>query len=322
MLDNHAIIRRLTLIFLCLGLLAACNTSVVPGQVIHNTDNSSSTLSAPTSASPLQLQGTQLFPGQMLQITGSPQDQMAGRKIIGESDHFIYYELGDFFPVDLTEWQGQFENVYAYVSDRLNLEAQVKIKLAFDKPDISPCPGRAFAGNSAIIILADEHTDPEQILGVLAHEIGHALTFPALENQLQNYLYFEEGYATWAAGDYWTYWHGFSSIDEMVQSYQSQSSYVPLSQATDFTDVEPGFSAGSDCLVRRDILYTEWAGFIGYLIQTAGTQKLYMLFNSGGTDKTENPKIEMSPDYEGVYGLTLNQLEADWLATIAAAGKP
>jgi hypothetical protein len=257
----------------------------------------------------------------MIQITGSPQDLMADRKIVGESDHFIYYALGEFFPVDLIEWQAQFENVYDYVSGRVGLEAQEKIRLTFDKPDVRPCPGRALSSDSEIIILADEHTDAKQILGGLAHEIGHALTLPALENQLQNYLYFEEGYATWAAGDYWMDWHGFSSLNEMVQSYQSQSSYVPLSLATDFTDVEPGSSADPDCLVRRDILYTEWAGFIDYLLQMGGTQKLYMLFNSGGTDKTENPKIEMSPDYEGVYGLTLNQLEDDWLATLATAGK-
>jgi hypothetical protein len=101
--SKHSFIRTFTLVFLCLGLLAACNTSAAPAQVNLGTDYSSATLSAPTSASTLQLQGTQLFPGQEIQINGSPQDPMTGRKIVGESDHFVHYELGDFFPVGLTE---------------------------------------------------------------------------------------------------------------------------------------------------------------------------------------------------------------------------
>jgi hypothetical protein len=177
----------------------------------------------------------------MIQITGSPQDLMADRKIVGESDHFIYYALGEFFPVDLIEWQAQFENVYDYVSGRVGLEAQEKIRLTFDKPDVRPCPGRALSSDSEIIILADEHTDAKQILGGLAHEIGHALTLPALENQLQNYLYFEEGYATWAAGDYWIDWHGISSLNEMVQrscGFRCAQPNLPLH----LSDVEPGSS--------------------------------------------------------------------------------
>jgi hypothetical protein len=157
----------------------------------------------------------------------------------------------------------------------------------------------------------------------LAHELGHAVRNMAAKDRLPKNIALEEGMATWAAGTYWTDWQGNPSFQEMVKDYLRRSVYIPLYQSTDLagtqTSGQPLSSARPNpndqivCLTRRDILYTEWAGFIDFLIQQYGLEKITALFQSGRAETIKSETIIYPPDYAGTYGLALNQLEAKWL---------
>lgn len=132
--------------------------------------------------------------------------------------------------------------------------------------------------------------------------------------------------ATWAAGSYWTDWHGFTSLNEMVKDYLQKSAYLPIYQNTDLEGTQPagpmpestlpGPSIQGDCLARRDILYSEWAAFIDFLMRQFGMEKLEALFKSSRAEKINTDTIIYPPDYQGIYGSALNQLEAEWLTII------
>jgi len=75
--------------------------------------------------------------------------------------------------------------------------------------------------------------------------------------------------------------------------------------------------AGADCLERRDKIYTEWSVFLGYLIETYGWEKAYRLFQAPEPLRQGALEIQFPPDYEGIYGHSLNQLEYEWLQALA-----
>jgi hypothetical protein len=79
-------------------------------------------------------------------------------------------------------------------------------------------------------------------------------------------------------------------------------------------------SVNDDCLVLRDTIYTEWASFLDYLIQKYGWEKLPALFESPDYERRRREIIMKPPDFQAVYGSSLNQLEAAWLEHLMKSG--
>lgn len=248
-------------------------------------------------------------------------EQLYG-KLVADTDHFLIRAGGGYFPVDLEQFARDAEEVYDYVSARLEVTTNMKTVVLFQRPDTSPCPSRGLTMppsefEAMIVIYADQSTSHTQIMGVLAHELGHVLS---LRNSEQRWMPAEtghsEGLATWGAEKYWHAWQGSQSFDASVRSYLEQSKYLPLRE---HYDLEPAYSRG-DCLERRDILYTEWASFIDFLLSEYGYERLEALFRSLKSEEVETDEGRMlyvtPADYPGVYGLELNQLEAQWLEHI------
>jgi hypothetical protein len=124
---------------------------------------------------------------------------------------------------------------------------------------------------------------------------------------------------TWIARDYWTAWHHTESLDEMVLGYLATGDYVPLTEADVFS-AYPRMDASphEDCLVRRDLLYTQWASFVGYLVDTYGWQTFVTLMASAAPEVTDEGVVLPVPaDYQGSYGIALEGLEEEWLAEIS-----
>jgi hypothetical protein len=256
-----------------------------------------------------------------------PPDFMGNLELIAETDHFLIHASGGYFPVDDPEqFARDAEEVYDYVSTRLEVTSDEKTIILFERPDSNVCPVRGFAIVSPpsdpyagdyppeIVIYTDENTSHTQIMGVLAHELGHVLT---QRNNEQRWMPAEaghsEGMATWAAGRYWHAWQGTTSFSDSVRAHFEQSKYLSLRE---HYDLEPAYSGG-DCLVSRDILYTEWASFIEFLLYEYGYERLEVLFRSPKWEWVETDEERVLyvtlADYQGVYGLELNQLEAHWL---------
>ena len=89
-----------------------------------------------------------------------------------------------------------------------------------------------------------------------------------------------------------------------------------IRQNYDLHGIYPWQNAGKDCLARRDKIYSEWASFLGYLIQNYGWEKAHRLFRLPAPVRSDGKIFHFPPDYEGIYGKSLNQLEEEWLKSI------
>jgi hypothetical protein len=225
----------------------------------------------------------------------------------------------------------QFEEIFAVVTERLGVSLDYRIKVSFGLPNPGPCrsrgatmtppPGSGDDSPPLIFIFADANTDRKQILAALAHELGHALQYSAVDGGRALASIFLEGFATWAAEPYWLEWQGAPSFESLIASYIRAGNYLPLHENDGFLDTlspEAAARFGDDCLRQRDIIYTEWAAFIDYLVEQYGRERLYSLFRTPPLASDEHVELRL-PNFPAVYGSSLERLEAAWLETITAA---
>jgi hypothetical protein len=66
----------------------------------------------------------------------------------------------------------------------------------------------------------------------------------------------------------------------------------------------------------RDIAYSEWASFLGYLSERDGLATLLRLCQPGGADAPA-PLPAGSADYLSVYGESFEALTSDWFEALA-----
>src|SRR5687767_11089734 len=119
-----------------------------------------------------------LAPGTILEESNQSVDPLSietnGQKQ-AENEYLNLYSENDYLPIDIQWWQQESRQVYEYVGKRLDTRLSSRVIVTFVKPELVNCParGRTFVDKHIIQIFADEETSKEQILGVLAHELGH-----------------------------------------------------------------------------------------------------------------------------------------------------
>jgi hypothetical protein len=252
-------------------------------------------------------------------VTAQPASPGTG----AESAHFEIVADSGYVPTNV---QQRFDEIYAVVAERLGVSLEESVRLFFALPKPGPCPtrgGTMFPPQGVesdqpptILIFADASTDPRQISAAWAHELGHALQIFAIEGGLSISSMFVEGFATWAAGPYWLDWKGADSFRSVVASYIAAGTYLPLHENDGFLDTvseEAAARFGDDCLNQRDIIYTEWGGFIDYLVEEHGRERLYSLFRTPPLISDDETTPFRRPNFPAVYGSSLERLEAEWL---------
>jgi len=244
---------------------------------------------------------------------GMPEQQR-----VAETEHFQIYAPAGELPAAVPDLPERAEQILADVSARLGPlgEKREGIRITVRPPSDMTCPPRGLASPRPprIIIFADDGTSRDQILGVLAHELGHVVIMHRFED-IPSAL--NEGLATWASAPHFNAWLGNASLDAAVRSYLEDSTYLPLHENYYLTNIYPGEEEGTSegCITRRETLYIEWASFLDHLIQQEGTEKLERLIETvPDGQRTEDGFIIRPADFEAVYGSSLNQLEAAWLA--------
>jgi hypothetical protein len=236
---------------------------------------------------------------------------------VAETEHFTVYAPAGELPAAVPALAQRAERILDEVLSRLGPLAKERggIRITFRPPSDLPCPPRGLASRRPprIIIFADDQTTEEQILGVLAHELGHVVIMNRFERIPSA---FNEGLATWSSAPYFNAWLNNASLDAAVRSYLEDSTYLPLHENYYLTNIYPGEEEGSSesCITRRETLYIEWASFLDYLIDQYGTKKLEELIESApDAERTEDARVLKPANFEAVYGRSLNQLEAAWL---------
>ena len=249
--------------------------------------------------------------------------QLASPSSAREPPHFEITAGSSYVPTNV---RPHLEEIYAVVVERLGVSLEQTVTLVFAPPNPGPCRQRGAAmfpapGTEAdrpptVWIFADESTDPKQISAAWAHELAHAVQAFAIDGGRSISSMFVEGFATWAAGPYWLEWQGADSFRSAVATYIAAGSYLPLHEHDGFLDTlseEAAVKLGADCLNQRDIIYTEWAAFIDYLVEEHGRERLYSLFRTPPLVSDDEAAPFRRPNFPAVYGSSLERLEAAWL---------
>ena len=270
-------------------------------------------------------------------------------RILGE-----YASLG----VPVEDLGALFDEAFEYVRDRVGLPPDavpqsqtVKIEVWIRPPSSAGramnCPQRGAAGGNQIVLYADGTTSQTQLIGVLAHEVGHVLMPRVLGGYYDvGGLIMNEGYATWAAGRYVLDWIGVESLQIAVARQLTDGSWVSLLAPLGDYYAPSGEVVASDlsdteCFARRDLAYSRWGGFIEYLVEREGPEALVTLLRSGrrmlglvesldelrvayaeaqkapaSGESPSTPPLPRGLRYDEVYGLDLAALEGAWLESL------
>jgi hypothetical protein len=235
-----------------------------------------------------------------------------------KNEYFELFSYDDYLPVDIQWWQKESRQVYEYVSKRLETSISEKALVMFLPPRSGKNPARGISFHElppVIVIFADQYTGEEQLLAVLAHELGHILLHQKYQEISD--LALDEGLATWAAGNYWQDWQG-ADFDSAIRASIQNGTYLPLFENY---YLEKAYENSSpDFMLHRDMLLTEWASFLDFLIQNYGTETLSSLVDTKLSELDDGQRTIYPPNYIDVYGLEFNQLEYQWLETLLLPG--
>lgn len=278
-------------IFLVMTIsIAGCKEQYVPSTIIPHTPPAEGTFIASPQASTVEA------------FTPTPRIKAA------ESQHFVFFV--DESNVDFIIQVDKIEQVYAYVTQRTGSPIRGKVDVTFRQPQVQPCPIRGIAvwPDLQIAIYADESAGQDCILAVIACEIGHLIQFQSFDGGPTDPILLE-GWATWVAGSYWIEWQRMPSFDEGVRSYLRDKRFVSISRF----DISTLIYKSEECLERRDIVYTEYASFLNYLIERYGINALNSLITANIPTSPPSEGADPRADYQTVYGKTLQELENDWI---------
>ncbi|NMB62174.1 MAG: hypothetical protein GYA18_07535 [Chloroflexi bacterium] len=230
---------------------------------------------------------------------------------IGKTDHFVLFAREN--DTDLSWFLAEVEHIYFYESSRIDTNLSEKINIIISVPEPGLCAPRGttyFNETTTIFLFADPNTPKEQISAAFAHELGHAFIHSLYPNLTDTAL--NEGMATWLAEKFWVAWK-MNSFDNEIRSFAKEQSYLPLYLNQDMTKA---YEKTKECLQNRDILLTEFASFIDFLMREYGVDRLSSLFNVQQPEIIDSQRLVYPPNYQEVYGLELNQLEQKWLISI------
>ena len=239
---------------------------------------------------------------------------------VGHTENLCFF----LFPESITEQDvhrhaSKMQEALERVSDRLGVEIPEIVKVNFRPPmTVVPnggCPARGYfmLDTNIISVLASPETGDSQIYGAAAHEFGHVVSTTLFGGFPPDSI-LAEGMATWLGAEAWLEWHAFGSLDDAVQAFVEEEIYIPLSRSHVLD--APGMSE-AECWKRRDVRYTQWAGFVGFLIDTYGMDAIERLWTSRDASSSDPEKIY--GHYEVVLGRTLEDLESQWLQSLGTS---
>ncbi len=206
-------------------------------------------------------------------------------------------------PIPVDNLEAVAETLLAYVIGRIDGPLAEDIDVTFRPAHSDLCGARGIGGASGngrgwIWVYVPEDATQIFLMGLLAHEIGHVI-YPVRRRD-ESLRGWAEGVATYAAGVHWLAWQGHSSFADAVRRFINESSYIPLAAIWRNSSYEEPIAAHpADCLERRDILYTEWAAFVEWVIESRGRDALRQVMR--GTNLSE------------AVGGSVAQLEEEWL---------
>ncbi|NTV65506.1 MAG: hypothetical protein HGA65_18505 [Oscillochloris sp.] len=223
---------------------------------------------------------------------------LSGEYLPGEDLDVISAE-GLFPPGEKEALAADLRQALAYVSQRFGSGPSGKITAYLGLEPSCGINGVAYTTKRVVQVYTCTSLPRARAVNIVAHELVHQLAQDRYgERHLHADLILLEGVATWGAGNYWL--SGKPSFATFVQPWVNSGSTLPL--ATSYVG-RP--------ISDMNTLYYEWASFVEFLIKRYGRERFDSLYISGDS-------APGSADYQGIYGQSLDQLEAAWQAWVLA----
>ncbi|MCA9973640.1 MAG: hypothetical protein KC425_25680 [Anaerolineales bacterium] len=198
---------------------------------------------------------------------------------------------------DLPELLLTAEAAVQRASDMLLVSPRQKLEIYF----IDRVIGQGgYAATAMVISYLDRQYASQGLLEVLTHETVHVLDRQFAPQRIP---FMAEGLAVWATGGHYKP----EDLDQRMAALLELGEYVPLARLID--DFYP---------VQHEIGYLEAAGFVNLLVGRAGWEQFKLFYTDVTADDAPTLSESIDLNLQLYYGLTLAQLEAEWLAQLQA----
>ncbi len=180
-----------------------------------------------------------------------------------------------------------------------------RVSISFEPPQRGPCAirGITLSNERKIRLFYGPETDPQRVLGILAHELFHQLQrdYYGERDHRKADVILLEGMAVWGTADYFRQPDGRPLYQHRVKEAEARGELLPLTT-----------SLQADCrTTTRNNIYNQWASFVEFLVVTYGREQLDALYRSS------SGRPAGSSNWPAVYGQSLAELEQAWLAWLA-----
>jgi hypothetical protein len=235
---------------------------------------------------------TAFLPGSGPQLSG--EQVAAGRRLD------FYVGKNTFTPEQVAALSSDVEHALTYIQRRFQVYLSHRVSIGVYRAGSAPkrgVRGMAYTSNHTINVYYRPGEDQYKALVILSHELAHQLEAEYYGDAVQSRAdtIIHEGLASWISGEYWI---------SLSDSTSFQARARALLEAGNPLNVASAERSGPD------VAYDIWAAFVDYLTSRYGWDAFHQLYQSS------RGRAVGSADYKGVYGKTLAELNADWIATL------
>ncbi|NJP05511.1 MAG: hypothetical protein HC837_07775 [Chloroflexaceae bacterium] len=239
-------------------------------------------------------------------LEGVPAPTIGGQPVVRTQSVDFYRFPGALTDDEIRAISLVAEEVLASGSTQLGNSPKGRIAVRFEPSSGGRCPdlGVAYTGQRTIIMYYSPGANRDDVRHVLAHEFIHQLQhdYYGSGDHLQSDNILLEGMAVWASSRFYLNEQGEPFYQVIVREALRSGQQLSLTRyPSGSCFLTPGGPAS---------FYAQWGSFTEYLLETYGRDRYDKVYRSGWG------RSAGSSDYRGVYGKSLGELEADWIAWV------
>ena len=198
---------------------------------------------------------------------------------------------------DLGKLQGLVESAVSQASSRLNELPQEPIDVYFIERTIGQ---GGFASSEMVVTYTDRPYITGELYELLVHEAVHVLDRQFAPQRMK---LLAEGLAVWATGGHYKQ----EDLNTRMAALLRLNEYIPL--ATLANDFYPA---------QHEIGYLEAGALVSYLVDRAGWPTFREFYSNATASDGATEAEALDANLQAYYGLSLAELENEWLAVVQA----
>jgi hypothetical protein len=198
---------------------------------------------------------------------------------------------------DLGQLQGLVESAVSQASSRLNELPQEPIEVYFIERTIGQ---GGFAGSEMVVTYTDRPYITGELYELLVHEAVHVLDRQFAPQRMKMLA---EGLAVWATGGHYKQ----EDLNTRMAALLRLNEYIPLATLAD--NFYPA---------QHEIGYLEAGALVTFLVDRAGWPTFREFYSNATASDGGSEAEALDANLRAYYGLSLEELENEWLAALQA----